>query len=285
MADSQTPPQPDHSHDDKVRYIEISQLQPNPFQPRSQMVAEELDELVSSIKTYGILEPLVIAETPAGFQIIAGERRWRAAKLAGLTQVPTLIKKTSPKGMLEMAIVENVQRSDLSPIERAQAFQQLEREFGLTTTEISQKVGKSPAFISNSLKLLQLPDAIKDGLLGGLISEGHARALAGIPDEQDMIQCYKIVLKESASVRRAEELARRYREATQQKSQPAIRIRQLTDAEMGRWERKFQDHFNSRTGLKITRSAKITRVILTFHGPTEQTQSDLEKFIAFAEIK
>ena len=155
--------------------LEIDALQANPLQPRGIITPESLVDLVDSIKEHGILEPLVIAKTPAGFQIIAGERRWRASKLAGMKTVPVIIKETSPQGMLEMAIVENVQRSDLNAIDRAKAFERLLSEFTLSNSEIAQRIGKSPAYVSNSLRLLSLPDALKDGLLTGLITEGHAR--------------------------------------------------------------------------------------------------------------
>jgi len=132
--------------------LPLNQLQPNPLQPRGKMSKEELEELVTSVKTYGILEPIVVAHTPAGYQIIAGERRWRAAKLAGLKEVPVIVKVTTPRGMLEMAVIENVQRVDLSPIERAQAFQQLLRDFKFSHQQIADKIGKSIAYISNSLR-------------------------------------------------------------------------------------------------------------------------------------
>jgi len=195
-----------------VILLDVNILQPNPLQPRGYFDDRSLKDLVDSIKQHGVLEPLVVAHTPAGYQIIAGERRWRAAKLAGLQQVPCLVKETTPQKMLEMAIVENVQREDLNPIERAIAFQRLEREFGLTHEQIAYQIGKSTAYVINSIRLLNLPDALKDGLIAGLITEGHARALVAIPDKQAMIQAYKQVLKENASVRRAEEIARRLKE-------------------------------------------------------------------------
>src|SRR4030065_1887049 len=160
---------------EEVVQIDVNELQPNPLQPRGAITPESLVDLVDSIREHGILEPLVIAKTPAGFQIIAGERRWRAAKLAGFKTVPAIIKETSPQGMLEMALVENVQRSDLNPIDRAKAFDRLMSEFGLGNSEISQRISKSPAYASNYLRVLTLPDALKDGLFPGLISEGHAR--------------------------------------------------------------------------------------------------------------
>ena len=127
----------------QVLHLDIDLLQPNPLQPRGFIAPDLLTDLVDSIKEHGVIEPLVIAKTPAGYQIIAGERRWRASKLAGLSTVPVIIKETSAKGMLEMAIVENVQRVDLNPIDRALAFQRLIEEFGLTVTEMAKRIGKS----------------------------------------------------------------------------------------------------------------------------------------------
>ena len=120
---------------EEVIQLEVNQLQPNPLQPRGAITPESLVDLVDSIKEHGVLEPLVVAKTPAGYQIIAGERRWRAAKLAGMTHVPCIIRETTPKGMLEMALVENVQRVDLNPLDRAKGFERLLNEFGLTTSE------------------------------------------------------------------------------------------------------------------------------------------------------
>ncbi len=268
---------------DSVQHLSLSQLQPNPFQPRGHFSNEELEELVQSIKTYGILEPLVIAETPAGYQIIAGERRWRAAKLAGLEEIPVLIKKTTPRGMLEMALVENVQRIDLNPIERGQAFQQLMREFNFTATQISEKIGKSKGYISNTLGLLNLPDAIKDGLLGGNIAEGHARAIMGITDEKAMIECYKLILRENASVRRAEDLARRFREKLSPYVNKVGRPLQVSDTEVARWRRSFQQLFKSKTQLRLIRSQRQTRLAITLKGSPEDTQKDLEKILGVVE--
>lgn len=193
----------------KIHEIDIDLLQPNPLQPRGMITPESLVELVDSIREQGILEPLVVAKTPAGYQIVAGERRWRAAKIAGLTTVPVVIKKTSPRGMLEMSLVENVQREDLSPLERARGFSRLQTEFGIRTSEIAEKVGKSQPYVSNSLRLLTLPDILKDGLLSGQTTEGHVRALATLEDPKLIIEAYKKVLKENLSVRGAEETARR----------------------------------------------------------------------------
>lgn len=197
--------------DEQTYELEIELLQPNPLQPRGLITPESLAELADSIRTHGVLEPIVVAKTPAGFQIVAGERRWRASKIAGLGRVPVIIRETSPQGMLEMAIVENVQRIDLNPLERAQAYRRLMDEFGLTNQEIAMRVSKSPSYISNTIRLLTLPDALKDALMSGATSEGHARALAALEDPHLIISAYKEVLKKNLSVRGTEEMVRRLR--------------------------------------------------------------------------
>lgn len=197
--------------DEQINVLELELLQPNPLQPRGLITPESLSELAESIRAHGILEPLVVAKTPAGYQIIAGERRWRAAKLIGLGKVPVIIRETSPQGMLEMAIVENVQRVDLNPLERAQAYKRLMEEFGLTNAEIAERVSKSPSYISNTIRLLTLPDALKDALMSGATTEGHARALSALEDPHLIIEAYKEVLKRNLSVRGTEELVRRFR--------------------------------------------------------------------------
>ena len=147
---------------DNIYELETTHLQSNPLQPRGVITPDSLTDLVESIREQGILEPIVVARTPAGYQIIAGERRWRAAKVLGLAKVPVVVKDTTPQGMLEMSIVENVQREDLNPIERALAYRRLIDEFGLGTTEVAKRVGKSVPTVSNTIRLLSLPDAIKD---------------------------------------------------------------------------------------------------------------------------
>lgn len=196
---------------EQIYELEIDLLQPNPLQPRGLISPDSLLELAQSIRAHGILEPLVVAKTPAGYQIIAGERRWRASKVVGLPKVPVIIRETSPQGMLEMAIVENVQRIDLNPLERAQAYKRLMDEFSLANQEIAERVSKSPAYISNTIRLLILPDALKDALMAGATSEGHARALAALEDPHLIINAYKEVLKRNLSVRGTEELVRRIR--------------------------------------------------------------------------
>jgi ParB family chromosome partitioning protein len=268
-----------------ITQIPTNQLEPNPLQPRGIINPESVAELVESIREHGILEPLIIAHTPAGYQIIAGERRWRAARILKLPYVPAIIKKTTPQQMLEMAIVENVQRQDLNPIERAKAFNRLKDEFGLDNHLIARKVSKSIPYVINVLKLLSLPDAIKDGLLSGLISEGHGRALGGIGDTRLMIEAYKIVIKEKASVRRAEEIARRMRQKIDEGLVPITteNIPQFLRSRMDTIGKDFEDTFEEKTTkVKISQTNVYTKVIFQFKGPLDQRFEQLQ--ILYQEV-
>lgn len=275
---------------EEVIQISVEELQPNPLQPRGHISPESLVDLVDSIKEHGVLEPLVVAKTPAGFQIIAGERRWRSAKLAGMSHIPAIVRETSPRGMLEMALVENVQRVDLNPLDRAKGFERLQKEFGLTTSEVAVRIGKSVAYVSNSMRLLGLPDALKDGLLSGLITEGHARALAAIDDHNLMVDAYKIILRESGSVRRAEELARRMKHASGQKPKAADRKdqRRIVSEEIDKMQKEMLDSLtkkepkngerkDTKTQVKLVRSRLETRVTLIFKGSLDDTEERLKQ--------
>lgn len=268
--------------------MDISHLQPNPFQPRDKIKNEDIEELAASIKEHGILEPLVVADTPAGYQIIAGERRWRAAQKAGLTQVPVVIRKVTPSQMLELAMIENVQRTDLNPLERAQAIQQLMREFGLSNLEVAKKLSKSPAFISNSLRLLTLPDAIKDGISSGMITEGHARAIAAITDPRAMVDAYKELLKTQGTVRDAEELARNWRDSQIGKQKLGKRfITRATDPEAKEWEEKLRAIIRRgawiKSQIKLSRSNTSTKITITLRGSQAETQVALENLMRLTE--
>jgi ParB family chromosome partitioning protein len=265
---------------DSTRFLPIDQISPNPLQPRGTITSDSLQDLMDSIKEHGVLEPLIIAETPAGLQIIAGERRWRASKLAGLTEVPVIIKQTTPKGMLEMALVENVQRSDLNPIERAKAFDRLINEFGLTPGDLAKRISKSPAYVSNSLRMLTLPDILKDGLLTGMITEGHARALSSIDNYDLIIDAYKIILKESGSVRRAEELARRMKTKVSNfyniKRPPLIVSKDTDKIKDDILNKLNQIEIGHKNNVKLSRSRSETKLIIHLKGNPENTENRLQ---------
>lgn len=258
--------------EEKVVELDTDVLQPNPLQARRLITPESLEELVASIREHGVLEPLVVAKTPAGYQIIAGERRWRAAKILGLKKVPVVVKETSTRGMLEMALVENVQREDLNPIERGQAFKRLIEEFGLPIIEIAQRVGKSSSYISNAVRLLSLPDAIKDGIISGAITEGHAKALVGLEDPKLMVSAYKMILAQDASVRDTEELARRLK--AKLKKRPRRRADEVLTEEIFR----LAEDLGKATGgkVKIRQSMVQAKVTFIFNGDYPKTSAAIK---------
>lgn len=266
---------------EQIYELEIDLLQPNPLQPRGLISPESLSELAESIRVHGVLEPLVVAKTPAGFQIIAGERRWRAGKLVGLSKVPVIIRETTPQGMLEMAIVENVQRIDLNPLERAQAYTRLMEEFGLTNAEIAGRVSKSPSYISNTIRLLTLPDALKDALMSDATTEGHARALSGLEDPYIIIETYKEVLKRNLSVRGTEELVRRIR-AKQSMEGPRKMTMTETMHRMSEELDRVQSDLSAilsqraKSQVKYVQTGKKAKLELVFEGDPEVTTPILQ---------
>lgn len=267
--------------DEQIYELEIDLLQPNPLQPRGLITPESLSELGESIRSHGILEPLVVAKTPAGYQIIAGERRWRASKLIGLIKVPVIIRETSPQGMLEMAIVENVQRIDLNPLERAQAYRRLMDEFNLTNQEIAERVSKSPSYISNTIRLLILPDALKDALMAGATTEGHARALAALEDPHIIINAYKEVLKRNLSVRGTEELVRRLRAniGIGPKKKADVDAMRIISEDIDKIQADISDTLSQRTDnaqVKCQLTGKRAKLELIINGEPGKTTTILE---------
>ncbi len=189
----------------------IEEIQPNPFQPRKMFVDEPLQELVQSIREKGILQPLVVRRKGDKFELIAGERRWRAAQKAGIKEVPILVKDVSESELLELSLIENIQRENLNPIEEAEAYRGLMEQFHLTQEEISQKVGKDRTTVANALRLLRLPTEIKQSLAEGRVSVGHARALLSLEGPEKQRLAWRKVLAGGLSVRQTENLIKRLR--------------------------------------------------------------------------
>ena len=195
---------------------DIEKIQPNPYQPRKDMPAEGLEELAASIKEKGILQPLVINQTPDDetYQLIAGERRLRAAGIAGLTKVPVIVRKASEEDRLELALIENIQRQNLNPVEEALAYERLASEFSLTQEEIAQRVGKERSTVTNTLRLLQLPEYAREDVIQGKLSSGHARVLLSLSQPEDIKQLRDAIISQQLSVRQAEKIARQMRVGT-----------------------------------------------------------------------
>ncbi len=209
---------PAQSGQQVVAQIAVDRIRPNPRQPRQVMDPGALDELVASIREHGILQPVVVSRVPGeadAYTLIVGERRLQASRLAGLERIPALVREATSEQMLELALVENIQRADLSPLEEAAAYRQLIDEFGLTQEQVASRVGKARVTVTNTLRLLHLPEGTRTALAGRQITEGHARALLALENEGEQSRALATVVKRQLTVRGAEELVRSWRQREQ----------------------------------------------------------------------
>ena len=192
-----------------LRTVAVSAINPNPQQPRSFIDEEALEELAASIEEHGLIQPLIVNDDGDGrYTLIAGERRWRASQRAGLLEVPVVVKEASPQAMLELALIENIQRADLNPLEEAAAYRQLIDEFGLTQAQVAQRVGKSRPAVANFVRLLDLPPEVQEAVVRGTLSGGHARTLLGLGGPQEQVMLMRTVLSKDLSVRQTEAMVR-----------------------------------------------------------------------------
>lgn len=262
-----------------VDEVDIDLIVANPRQPRALIEPAALDELAGSVRTHGILQPLVVSRRVSeggalSYQLIAGERRLRAARAAGLDRVPVVVREASEQGLLELALIENIQRADLNPLEEATAYRQLIDEFGLTQEAVAERVGKSRTAVANTLRLQGLPESIRTSLYAGEISEGHARALLGLPDDEARLRAWEQVVARGLTVRQTEELVRRLREA-----QADAVAESRTDAPkppadpvLADLEERLQRSLG--TQVRLERSRKGGRIVIRFYG-----DEDLESLI------
>ncbi|MBN2005244.1 MAG: ParB/RepB/Spo0J family partition protein [Anaerolineae bacterium] len=248
---------------DGLQEVPLDAIVPNPHQPRMPFRDQDIVELASSIQEHGVIQPLVVTHDPAGkYQLIAGERRWRASKLAGLLKVPVIIKDVAPQQMLELALVENIQRSDLNPLEEALAYKQLVDEFKLSQSDVARRVGKSRVAITNTMRLLQASEAIQAALMDGKISEGHARALIGLTTAAEQDEALQYVIAENLNVRQTETLVQRLHAGeTLPKPHPPV------SPEVRTLEEHFQESLGTRVRLKTGR--KGGRVIIYYYSDEE----------------
>lgn len=238
-------------------HIELDQISPNPHQPRTHMEEGPLAELAESILKHGLLQPLIVTRAGSGYTLVAGERRWRASRLAGLSTVPALVKEASPSQMLELALVENVQRQDLNPLEEAAAYRQLIDEHGLTQEEVAARVAKSRSAVANQLRLLQLSDEAKEALAQGRITEGHARAILSLSNPEQQKAMLVTLLAGGITVRQAEEAARR--ESTRRVAVPSPELAELED--------RLREAL--RTKVELHRGRKGGRLVIHFYSDEE----------------
>ena len=250
-----------------LREVPVDAVRPNPRQPRTRVDAEELEELAQSIREHGVLQPVLVSEQPDGtYQLITGERRWRSAQLAGLSTVPAIVKEATPQASLEMALVENIQRRDLNPLEEALAFRQLLDEHGLTQDQLAQRLGKSRVSVTNTLRLLHMPGPVQDALADGSITEGHARAIQVASREAARLRLLEQVIAEHLSVRETEARARQANdelavaEGFDTRAVPA-------DPDTQRLEDSFRQALGTR--VRLVRGRRGGRLVIHFYSDDE----------------
>ena len=262
LLDNTSEPEADREETQPV-CIPLQKIEPNPLQPRKSFDEENLNQLAESIREHGILQPLSVRKTETGYyQIIAGERRWRAARLAGLKEVPVMILEADDQTAMELALIENLQREDLNPLEEAQGFQTLIREYGLTQEEAAQKVGKSRSAVANTLRLLDLPEEGLRLLEIGAITPGHARAVLSLKTEDLQLEALSRSTADQLSVRQAEALCRKLnsrKEAPEPEESGKIQVDYLAEC-----ERSLSELLGR--GVKIIRGRKKGRFELEFYG-------------------
>ena len=246
--------------------IPVERIRTNPRQPRQQLDQAELEALAASIREHGVLQPIIVTETLDGYQLVAGERRFRASQLAGLERIPAIVRQLADREQLEVALVENLQREDLGPIEEAHAFRALVDDFGLSQEEIAVRVGRARSTIANTLRLLDLDSRVQAALVDRSITEGHARALGGLPVEQQA-RVLETIIEQQFSVRQAEELVRRLREPRPIEA-AASPIRRDPDLE------RVEEDLRRSLGTKVTlaRSRRGGRIIIEYYSDEELGQ-------------
>lgn len=243
----------------KVLNIEIDKIDLNPMQPRTKFADFELEELTNSIKEYGVIQPLIVSQKGGRFEIITGERRWRAAKLAGLKQVPIILRSANQQEKLEIALIENIQRENLNPIDLANAYKRLIDEFNITQEEVAKRLGKSRPAVTNTLRLLNLPEEIILALIDGRITEGHAKYLVGLDSVTKQMNLFRKILRSSLSVSDTSQEARRMG------GTKAARIKiNYKDKDK---EFAFRQFFSAK--VEIKRTGKGGQVIIDFYSDEE----------------
>jgi ParB family transcriptional regulator, chromosome partitioning protein len=240
--------------------IDLDKIVPNEYQPRKIFSDDKLQELAASIKEQGVIQPIIVHRAVSGFQLIAGERRWRASRLAGLKTIPALVKEATKREFLEMALIENIQREDLNPLEAAEAYKRLLDEFKLTQEDLAKRVGKDRSTVTNFLRLLGLPKEVKHDLATGAISMGHAKALLSLERVRDQLQVATLIVRKSLSVRESEALASRLKSPPKEK-----RTRQ--NQELKAVEEKLRKSLG--TKVSITSKSKGGRIVIEYYSPAE----------------
>ena len=260
-----------------LRTVPINSIEPNPHQPRSYMDEEKLNELADSIHQHGLIQPLIVTEVDGKYVLIAGERRWQAAQRAKLTEIPVIVKEATPQEMLELALIENIQRADLNALEEALAYQQLMDEFDMTQEKVAQRVGKGRSTIANLVRLLTLPPEVQQAVMDGRLSGAHARNLASLPTGEMQLNVMKQIIKLGFNVRQTEQLVQKLLG----NKKPPPKQRPAPEAEIAALEMKFRETLGTRVDLKNGRQGG--RVIIHFYSD-EELQAIYEAIVGDEDI-
>lgn len=245
--------------------LAVSQIRPNPFQPRTTWNEEQLLELCESIKVNGIIQPIIVRKSDDGYQIIAGERRFRAAQMAGLEKVPVLERTATDEEMLELALVENIHRADLNPIERAKAYQNFINSFNLTQTDAAKRLGEDRTVVANYLRLLELPNEIKQMLVEGQLSMGHARAILALPTDELRRKLANRAMAGRLSVREVERLVRKYLDGKpEEKDKKPAKLAHIIDL-----ERQLAGILGTKVNIKANKRGQRGRIIIDYYSLDE----------------
>lgn len=248
--------------------LDIDLIAPNPEQPRTHFEPEQLRELAESIKEHGIIQPLIVTrDEQGGYRLIAGERRLQAARLAGLETVPVIVREAADHELLELALIENIQRADLNPVEEAMAYRRLIEEYGLTQEEVARRVGKSRATIANALRLLQLEAEIRRSLVAGEITEGHARALLGLPEGRGRVNAWREVVRRQMSVRDTESYVRRQLAASPATAARPAAQTARRDATLADIESRLRRALSTR--VRVEPQKKGTKIVIECYSAEE----------------
>jgi ParB family transcriptional regulator, chromosome partitioning protein len=246
---------------EKIQQVDLSRIVPSPLQPRKDFAREALSELVESIRQHGIIQPLVVRLVAGKHELIAGERRWRAAQEAGLTQAPVITRVATDLEVLELSLIENLQRADLNPIEEAQAYARLSNEFGMRQEDIAQKVGRSRAAVANSMRLLDLHEQVQTWVTQGLLSVGHAKVLLALKEPEEQRAVAETILRRSATVRATERLVARQLGGTRPRRK---RQTVATSATIDDLQNRLQEHLGTR--VTIHHGEKRGRIEIEYYG-------------------
>lgn len=238
------------SENQGILEIDIQQIEPNLEQPRKFFDEDKIQELADSIKKHGLIQPLIVSKTGSYYKIIAGERRWRAAKKAGLKKLPVVVKEVSSQEIMEMAIIENIQREDLNPLEEAIAYEKLSKEYKMTQDEIAESVGKSRPAVANTLRLLSLSDGVKKMIVEGSLSAGHARCIASIKDVEVQNKVAAMVVAMSLNVRQTEDYIKKLYAAKDKKKKETKKEDATRTVEIQYVEKTLRDIFNTKVNIK-----------------------------------